>query len=322
MLAGSREELDRLVKQYLEERRMLNWSPRTIESYRSHLKVFCDYLAAETAVEEIAAVTPAILRGYQAHLYHWTDSRGRGRTFATQGARLSAARSFLRDLVRIEVLAHDPSSSLVLPKRRRTLPRVILTKREMARLLKAPDRSTPLGCRDRAVIEVLYGTGIRNAELRGLQMSDLDLVHGLAQIRNGKNGKDRVVPLGRAAVAAVREYLEAARPALLAGWRPGSPPEDTLFLSKSGRPLQALGVIEPLRRHARRAGLKKPVTPHVLRHSCATHMLHGRADLRHIQALLGHGSLATTQIYTQVEVSDLKAVHRRCHPRERAVRLP
>jgi integrase/recombinase XerD len=317
----NRRQIEHLVDGYLEQRRALNWSPRTIESYRSHLKVFCEFLATEPGVEDIAAVTPATLRRYQGFLYHWTDGQGRSRTFATQRARLSAVCSFLRELVRTEVLAHDPSSTLAFPKRHQTLPRVILTKREIARLLRAPDCSTPLGCRDRAVIEVLYATGIRNAELRGLQVSDLDLVGGVAQIRKGKNAKDRVVPLGRAAVTAVREYLEAARPQLLARRGPHSTPEDTLFLSRSGRPLQTLGLIEPLRRHAHRARLKKAVTPHTLRHSCATHMLQGRADLRYIQALLGHGSLATTQIYTHVEVTDLKAVHRRCHPRERAVRL-
>jgi integrase/recombinase XerD len=267
MQAENLRNIEFLIDRYLEQRRALNWSPRTIDSYRSHLKVFTSYLAAETDVEEIAAVTPGLIRRYQTFLYHWTDQQGRGRSFATQGARLSAVRSFLRDLVRTEVLAHDPASTLALPKRRHLLPRVVLSRREMARLLAAPVRTTPLGCRDWAVIEVLYATGIRNAELRGLQVSDLDLTRGVAQIRNGKNGKDRVVPLGRAAVAAVREYLEAARPLLLAERGLDAAPEDTLFLSKTGRPLQTLGVIEPVRRLARRAGIKKPVTPHTLRHS-------------------------------------------------------
>jgi len=319
MQEENRRRIEFLIDRYLEERRALNWSPRTIESYRSHLKIFTQYLASETDVEVITEVTPLVMRRYQAHLYHWADQGGRGWAFRTQEARLSALRSFLRDLVRLEQLENDPTGTLVLPKRRRTLPRVILTKREIARLLAAPDRATPLGCRDRAVIEVLYATGIRNGELRGLQLSDLDLAHGVLEVRHGKNGRDRVVPLGRAAAAAVREYLETSRPVLLAERGPHAATEDTLFLSRSGRPLFALGVIEPLRRHARRARIKKPVTPHTLRHSCATHMLQGRADLRHIQALLGHSSLATTQIYTQVEVTDLKAVHRRCHPRERVL---
>jgi integrase/recombinase XerD len=120
-------------------------------------------------------------------------------------------------------------------------------------------------------------------------------------------------------MAAVQEYLEMARPILLGKRDGAAEPEGTLFLSRSGRPLLALGVIVPVRKYARKARLGKSVTPHTLRHACATHMLKGRADLRHIQALLGHGSLATTQIYTQVEVTDLKAVHRRCHPRERAL---
>jgi len=321
MLDTDRADLEALVDRYLEEKRALNWSPRTIESYRSHLRVFTRYLAAETDVDGITTVTPAVLRRYQAFLYQWTDPHGRGRSLATQGARLSAVRSFLRDLVRTEVLAHDPSSTLALPRRRQTLPRVILSKREMARLLRAPDVTTPLGCRDRAVIEVLYATGMRNAELRGLQISDVDLVSGVAQVLDGKRGKSRVVPLGRPAALAIRDYLTSARPRLLAARGTEAATENILFLSKTGRPLQALGVIEPLRRHARRARLRKPVTPHTLRHCCATHMLQGRADLRHIQALLGHGSIATTQIYTHVEVTDLKAVHRRCHPRERAVRL-
>jgi integrase/recombinase XerD len=322
MQEEQRRHLEVLVGDYLEQRRALNWSPRTIDSYRSHLKVFAAYLATEAVGDEISSVTPAVLRRYQAFLYHWADHHGRGRSFATQGARLSAVRSFFRELARNEVLAHDPSSTLLLPKRKRMLPRVILTKREMSRLLAAPARTTLLGCRDLAVIETLYATGMRNAELRGLQVSDLDLAVGVAQIRNGKNGKDRVVPLGHAAVTAIKEYLEFSRPRLLQIRGAGSVTEDRLFLSKTGRPLQALVVIEPLRRHARRAGLRKSVTPHTLRHTCATHMLQGRADLRHIQALLGHGSIATTQIYTQVAVSDLKAVHRRCHPRERTARLP
>src|SRR5256712_6552791 len=136
--ANSRH-IECLIDRYLEQRRVLNWSPRTIASYRSHLKVFTAYLASETEVEAIATVTPDVLRRYQIYLYHWMDEAGRGRSFATQGARLSAMRSFMRDLVRTEELTHDPASTLALPKRRHILPRLILTKREIARLLAAPD---------------------------------------------------------------------------------------------------------------------------------------------------------------------------------------
>src|SRR2546426_871376 len=144
MQEENRRHVEDLIDRYLEQRRVLNWSPRTIASYRSHLKVFTAYLASETEVQAIASVTPEVVRRYQIYLYHWTDEAGRGRTFATQGARLSAMRSFMRDLVRTEELAHDPASTLALPKRRHILPRLILTKREVARLLAAPDRMTPL----------------------------------------------------------------------------------------------------------------------------------------------------------------------------------
>lgn len=311
--------LNDCVARFLDQKRALNWSPRTIESYSSHLKAFMRYLEAEeAAVDQPAAITPVVLRRYQAYLYQWTDSQARGRSLATQGARLSAVRSLLRELVRTELLAEDPSSTLALPKRRHTIPRVILDRGEMSRLLAAPDVTSPLGLRDRTVIELLYATGMRNADLRGLQVADVDLVQGVAQIAQSKFGKGRLVPLGRAATTALRAYLSTGRPKLVAAGKSKVAATDTLFLSRTGRPLRALGIIEPLRRHARRARIRKKVTPHVLRHSCATHLLQGGADLRHIQALLGHGSIATTQIYTRVDVTDLKAVHRRCHPREQA----
>jgi integrase/recombinase XerD len=165
------------------------------------------------------------------------------------------------------------------------------------------------------MLEVLYSTGMRNAELRALAVYDLDLDRGLVRINQGKNAKDRVVPLGEVACTYLREYLAEARPRLLSAHKRDSEP--TLFVSKNGRPLRALGVIYPIRKYAKKAGIEQTVTPHTLRHTFATHLLQGRADIRHIQAMLGHTSVATTQIYTRVEVTDLKAVHRRCHPRER-----
>jgi integrase/recombinase XerD len=224
-------------------------------------------------------------------------------------------RSFFRYLVKSDVLLYDPAASLELPKRKGILPRSVLSKKEMARLLAAPDATTPLGLRDRAMLEVLYSTGIRNAELRALQLYDLDLDRGLLRINDGKNAKDRVVPLGEVACAFLREYLAEARPKLLSVR--GGAGEAKVFLSKNGRPLLPLGVIVPIHKHAKAAGIERPVTPHTLRHTFATHLLAGRADIRHIQAMLGHTSVATTQIYTRVEVTDLKAVHHRCHPREK-----
>ena len=294
--------------------RVEGFSPRTIDSYRSQLGFFLGWLDVETDVDVITAVTPELLHGYQTWLYGYTNDEGRGLAIATQAARLSVVRAFFRWLVKTDVLLYDPSGGLVLPKRKGILPRSVLTKQEVTRMLAAADTTTTLGLRDRAMLEVLYSTGIRNAELRALTVYDLDLDRGLVRINEGKNAKDRVVPLGEIACRWLQEYLDEARPKLLARDSVG---EQTVFLSKNGRPLLPLGVIDRIRRLAKAAGIERPVTPHSMRHTFATHMLRGRADIRHIQAMLGHASVATTQIYTRVEVTDLKTVHKRCHPREK-----
>jgi len=312
--SDERRHPELLIERFLERIRALGWSPRTLDSYRSHLAKFLTYLDNETDIAEITAVTPEILHSYQMHLYGWVGEKGRGLSLATQAARLSAVRSFFRFLVKTEVLRYDPAAGIELPRRRKVLPRSMLSKKEMGGLLAAASETTPLGLRDRAMIEVLYSTGMRNAELRALGVGDLDLERGLVRINEGKNGRDRVVPLGKAACSSVRQYLTATRPKLLA--RRGAT-EPALFVSKNGRPLRALGVIYPIRKYAKQAGIERVVTPHTLRHTFATHLLQGHADIRHIQAMLGHASVATTQLYTRVEVTDLKEVHRRCHPRER-----
>jgi len=313
MKPSRQRRFELLVARCLEQLQVQGFSPRTIDSYRSQLGFFLAWLDRETDVDAITAVTPELLHGYQTWLYGYTDDEGRGLAIATQAARLSVVRVFFRWLVKIDMLLYDPSGGLVLPKRKGILPRSVLTKKEVERMLGAADTTTTLGLRDRAMLEVLYSTGIRNAELRALTVYDLDLDRGLVRINEGKNAKDRVVPLGEVACRWLREYLDEARPKLLSQ----DVGEQTVFLSKNGRPLLPLGVIDRIRRLAKAAGIERPVTPHSMRHTFATHMLRGRADIRHIQAMLGHASVATTQIYTRVEVTDLKMVHKRCHPREK-----
>jgi integrase/recombinase XerD len=315
MQEGGRRRFELLVEHFAEQMRVQGFSPRTVGSYRSHLAFFLAWLDRETDVEEVTAITPEVLHGWQTWLYGFADEDGHGLAIATQAARLSVVRAFFRFLVKTDVLLYDPAAGLELPKRKGILPRSVLSRKEIERLLAAPDATTLLGLRDRAMLEVLYSTGIRNAELRALQLYDVDLDRGFVRVNEGKNAKDRVVPLGDAACRWVKEYLTEARPKLVAARRDAG--EQTLFLSKNGRQLVPLGVIYPIRKYARAAGIERGVTPHSLRHTFATHLLGGRADIRHIQAMLGHASVATTQIYTRVEVTDLKAVHRRCHPRER-----
>jgi len=308
-----RQRFELLTARFVERMRVEGFSPRTIDSYRSNLGFFLAYLDRETDVDAITAVTPEVLHGYQTWLYGYMDDEGRGLAIATQAARLSVVRAFFRWLVKTDVLLYDPAAGLELPKRKGILPRSVLTKKEVQRMLAVADTTTTLGLRDRTMLEVLYSTGIRNAELRALTVYGLDLDRGLVRINEGKNAKDRVVPLGEVACRWLREYLDEARPKLLSR----NAGEQTVFLSKNGRPLLPLGVIDRIRRLAKAAGIERPVTPHSMRHTFATHMLRGRADIRHIQAMLGHASVATTQIYTRVEVTDLKTVHKRCHPREK-----
>jgi integrase/recombinase XerD len=246
-------------------------------------------------------------------LYHFTDSAGRGRTFATQRARLSAVRSFLRALVQTEVLPYDPSSTLSFPKRGRTLPRVILNPREMKKLLAAPDRTTPLGCRDRAMLEVLYSAGLRNAELRALRLGDIDMSRGVAHIRQGKNGRDRVVPIGAIALGALRRYFRESRPRLV-----GREDEQAVFLASITRHrLLPKTLTYLVRKYSAAAGFGERVTPHLLRHTCMTHLLQGGASSEDVRAILGHVSVGTTHIYTHVTIEDVVAAHARHHPREK-----
>jgi integrase/recombinase XerD len=309
-----RLKMDLLRARFVEAMRAWNWSRRSVVSYEQNVRYFCDWLERETEIEDLARVTPETVLSYQTALLAMEKARDGGRlSVGTQRHRLGALKSFFGWLWREGKLLMNPASHVVLPKRRRMLPQANLTPKEAIRLLEAVGQSTPLAMRDRAIVELLYATGIRNAELRALAVSDVS--EGTLAIRAGKGGKDRVVPMGKVAAAALSDYLQEARPAL--ALKDGV---TNIFLTKHGLPLDAHAVINAVKRAARAAGIRKPIHPHSLRHACATHMLRGGADIRHIQKLLGHASLQTTQIYTLVEIGDLKAVHRLYHPRERGRR--
>jgi integrase/recombinase XerD len=250
------------------------------------------------------------MEGYRTHLFY-AEHKGRRLAFQTQSHRLSAVKGFTRFLFRQRYLLHDPGASVELPKVERGLPRSLLSETEVDLLLSTPDVTDVLGLRNRAMMEVFYSTAMRNAELRALQLDAVDLVEGQALIRRGKGGKGRVVPLGHSAIQWVQTYLQDSRPFLVR-----RADERTLFLSHRGGPLQKGPLAHIVRVLAEEAGLDKPVGPHTLRHACATHMLARGAGLRHLQELLGHSSPATTQRYTRVEISDLRRIHQRFHPRE------
>jgi len=310
-----RKKMNLNLIRFIEAATAWNWSRKSIVSYEQNIRYFIDWLTAETDVETLAEITPETLASYQVALLSMEKKNGERLSVGTHNQRITALKTFFRYLAEEGKLLSDPAASLRRPKQRQRLPQALITPKEAIRLLDSVKTTTPLGLRDRAILEVLYGTGIRNAEVRALEVTDFDPTGETLTIRSGKGDKDRMVPLGPVAAAMLRDYVTKARPQL-ARQRTVL----NLFISKNGLPLDFKLVITIVRRHLKRAGIDKPVRPHRLRHACATHMLKGGADIRHIQKLLGHASLQTTQIYTRVEIGDLKAVHRRFHPRERGRR--
>ncbi len=236
--------------------------------------------------------------------------RSAGASSRTVSRRLSALRGFFGWLLEDGAIAVDPTRDLARPRPSRPLPRV-LSARDVAALLGAPDRATPLGLRDAAGLELMYASGLRVSELVGLRLEDLHLATGTLTAF-GKGSKERMVPIGEIAARTVAKYLDDVRPAL-SGRK--MPPRREVFLNARGAPLSRQAFWKLIRRYGVRAGLRARLSPHMLRHSFATHLLEGGADLRAVQMMLGHADIGTTQIYTHVERSRLQKVYRRHHPR-------
>jgi site-specific recombinase XerD len=247
------------------------------------------------------------VRRYVAHLSQ------SGAAPSTSARKLAAARALFESLRERGLVAHNPAELVSTPRRPRNLPRV-LSARDASRLLSAIAAGEPLELRDRAMFELAYSCGLRAEELVSLGSGDLDF--DAEQLRvEGKGRKTRLVPVGEPAQAAVRDYLERARGRLAARAATGGTALAAMFLSNNGRPLSTSDVRRRLRLWARRAGIEEGFSPHALRHSFATHLLDGGADLRTIQELLGHASVSSTQIYTRVESARLKSAYARSHPR-------
>jgi len=276
-------------------------SPHTVSNYLRDVRRLVGYAAAKGA-HHPEDVTSVQLREF---VYALKDL---GLAPATIRRQISAVRTYYRFLVGEGRAARDPSERLERPSQWRRLP-TVLSVPEVERLLSAPNTDEPLAIRDRAVLEFAYATGARVSELVGLTLQDLRYEDGVARI-SGKGSKQRVVPVGRRALGAVALYVREIRPRFDRGKGGG-----IVFLNARGTPLSRVGAWSIIKRAARLAGLTKPVTPHTLRHTFATHLLEGGADLRAVQEMLGHADLATTQLYTHVDRDYLRSVHRQYHPR-------
>lgn len=286
-------------RDYLHYERGL--SPRTVDAYVRDVSALAGFALTQGAAGP-EDVDFRMLRNFVARL------TADGLASSTVSRKISALRGYFGFLVDEELLGSDPTERLEAPRRGRSLPDV-LSVEEVERLLARVDPEERLAFRDAALIEVLYGSGLRVSELTGLQVRNLFLEEGLLQVL-GKGSKERLVPLGADARRALTRYLRELRPRLDRGESRGR-----VFLNQHGRPLSRMGVWKILRRLVERAGLRKRVTPHTLRHTFATHLLEGGADLAAVQEMLGHADISTTEIYTHVDRSYLREVHRACHPR-------
>jgi integrase/recombinase XerD len=286
------EFVDRL---WLEEGLARN----TLESYRNDLSQFTDWL--EKRGSDLIAVTRTDLEGYLAYKNPHSKPRSIGRLIAS-------LRRFYRYLLRENLVSEDPTLQLDSPKLPRSLPKS-LTEEEVESLLNQPDEDEMLGLRDRAMLEMLYATGLRVSELVNIKVAEVSLSEGVVRA-TGKGSKTRLVPLGEESLDWISRYLKEARPQILDGQV-----SDSMFVTQRGGAMTRQAFWYLIKRHAKLAGIQKHLSPHVLRHAFATHLLNHGADLRVVQMLLGHADISTTQIYTHVARERLKSLHAMHHPR-------
>jgi integrase/recombinase XerD len=290
---------------YLEFERGL--SRNTLSAYRTDLLQLGAFLAGRG--RDATGATPGDLAEFLAGL---ADGSGQEPcSTATINRKAACLRSFYRHLRREELIDDDPAALLASPRKSRKLPEV-LSYAEVQRLLAQPRGSEPAALRDRGLLELMYGSGLRASETTALVVGDVDLRRGLVRAR-GKGSKERIVPVGAKATAAIQAYLRSGRPRLVRGSA-----ERALFVNFRGGPLTRQGLYKIVRRHARGAGLDGRMSPHTLRHSFATHLLAGGCDLRSVQEMLGHADISTTQLYTHLSGEELKEAYFRAHPRATA----
>ena len=300
--------LEVMLREYMQALAIQNYSENTISNRTFHLVAFIRW-CHERGLAEPLEVTRPVLERYQRYLFHYRKKNGDPMSFRTQHSRLVPLRMWFRWMTRRNYLLHNPASELELPKLGQPLPRNIFSAQEVERILLLCDIDDPIGLRDRAIIEVLYSTGIRRMEVIALKLYELSLERGVLLVRQGKGKKDRYVPIGERAIAWLRKYIEESRPQLAA-----EPDDMTVFLTNSGEPFSRDHMTSNVKARIDAAKLGKTGACHLFRHTMATLMHENGADIRHIQEILGHVKLETTQIYTHVSIRTLQQVHASTHP--------
>jgi integrase/recombinase XerD len=296
------------IAAYLEWWRTTGHREQGVRIKEKSLRRFVAW-AHERGLRSVTEVTLPILERYQRYLYHFRKPDGTPLAFTSQQLLLVPLKSWFKWLTRSRYILYNPASELVLPRKPARLPVHVLTVQEVEHVLNQTDATSAWGVRDRAILETLYSTGVRRSELAALAVFDWDRARGAVTVRQGKGGRDRVVPIGDRAAAWLGKYLDEVRPTLSR-----EPDDGTLFLTDYGERFEKNRLGDLVRRYLDWGGVQAQGSCHLLRHACATHMLENGADIRFIQALLGHADLASTQIYTNVSILKLKEIHAATHP--------
>jgi integrase/recombinase XerD len=305
--------LTRYMQAHFEWMLTHGYSADTVRARRIALRRFITW-CTERHLDDPRGITKPILERYQKSLFYYRKADGQPLTLGSQHGGLAPLKTWFQWLARENHILYNPASELVLPKQPKRLPRTLLSVADIEAILREAEPTSAPGLRDRAMLELLYATGLRRMEVPHLALYDVDLSRRLVFVREGKGRKDRVVPLGERAAAWVTKYLHEARPALMAA------DTDVLFISDYGEAITPVYLADKVKRYMAFAGIDKPGATHLFRHACATHMLENGADIRYIQALLGHASVATTEIYTHVSIDKLQQIHAATHPAGRLQR--
>jgi len=321
-----KETLGGLKDAFLEHLTLKNLSPLSIRQRDLAIRVFLGWLAGKS-IREIGQVDREVFENYKAWLSSYLTREGKLLAAKTIGDRMYIVQCWFAWLKKKGVISCDPVAGVKAPRCRKPLPRGVMRPDEIRKIMEQPDLKSIIGYRDRTVMEVLYSTGARAAELVGLKVPDVDLQKKMARIRNGKGGRDRFVPLSTPCCRFLERYLAVIRPELTKCTRPSGnnwlkkahTGKDLLFLSLYGGPIGTIWLAGFMKKYILKAGITKVVSPvHSFRHSVATHLLEGGMDVRYVQVLLGHSSINSTQIYTHVERRTLQALLKKYHPRELA----
>lgn len=295
--AAPADRMHALMNEYLDWLAAQNYTPATMFTFRTCIGYFLDW-CRERGIETPQEITRPVLERYQRSLYHHRKKNGEPLTFRSQNTRLRSIKGWFRWLARQNYMLHNPASELILPRLENRLPKYILNAEEAERVLYQPNVAEVRGLRDRAMLEMLYSTGMRRMELAGLKVYDIDHERGTLMIRQGKGKKDRHIPVSDRALTWVAKYIREARPEFLTGTDDG-----TVFLNNFGEPFELWKLTHLVGNYVRKANIGKTGSCHLFRHTVATLMLENGADVRVIQELLGHARLDTTQMYTRVSIT-------------------